>query len=438
MGKRATVITGSSNFGLILKNWKDVKGAVICDVMPTSCLKGQVFTGDRIILINGINIEAVADVTNLPEASEYYIDIVHDDVRLFSSSRILRDISNGAEEVHRPPNTKKSKKASKPRRSNRGKPKKRNERSPAKDPLAPSPNRKKQKKGRSPRKSNRSPEARSPTKSSPRPRLPKPRQLGLVFENDDLVVPPDTATTLPKHHWKVGQKVYVKVKEKGWIYGEIADIIYDGEVFETKYRFALQVKVTINGDIVCPSMRHEEPAEIPNQMIRKFIASQNEFHESLPETEKTQYRVLKHNIKKRTVNTRKTIEDTKLSTMDRLLLDGNDGFSLKDQVLELMDSNDAAKVIATATGRDKSETTVPQALAYIMGQLAGCEMQQLSSPKDKKGTMVSILTVLLILFLTCCLLSFSHKRTSRWPNGRLDTRKIGRLVYFHSEPIPVA
>jgi PDZ domain-containing secreted protein len=87
MGKRATVITGSSNFGLILKNWKDVKGAVICDVMPTSCLKGQVFTGDRIILINGINKEAVADVTNLPEASEYYIDIVHDNVRLFSSTQ---------------------------------------------------------------------------------------------------------------------------------------------------------------------------------------------------------------------------------------------------------------------------------------------------------------------------------------------------------------
>jgi hypothetical protein len=30
------------------------------------------------------------------------------------SSHILRDISNGTEEVHRPPNTKKSKKASKP------------------------------------------------------------------------------------------------------------------------------------------------------------------------------------------------------------------------------------------------------------------------------------------------------------------------------------
>lgn len=207
----------------------------------------------------------------------------------------------------------------------------------------------------------------------------------------------DSAKDVTRHGWTKNKRVWVKLHSgRGWVEGKVTHELKPAMNLEGKdYNYAIGVEVLVNGTWEVVPTWHKNPVEIPNTLTGQFLRSYDDFLESLPEADKKMYRLLKY-LKKGKQVTPKDIEDLNslldddddgegMSSVDKLLLfDEEKGYSIKDLLLQLLKEPKAKKVVDLVTGSsDGMEMSVVYALAFLLGQLSGQELQDLSVAGDK-------------------------------------------------------
>ena len=232
-----------------------------------------------------------------------------------------------------------------------------------------------------------------------------------------------TAQMKPKpgvvqHNWEGNPKVWVKVYGRGWVEGTVSEFIknyVDSDGVTHKY--AIRVQVELDGQVVYPvTWKAGYSGPVPFPMIHGHVRRIDDLPDCFDDDEERQMRVLKHNKRVGELTRNKLSSDTgiwsgdntqmdtdveaaekempsqPLSGIDQVLFDDEAvGLNLKDQLLSLKNSREAADVFGTALGSSFRSTSITHTLglAYILGQWAGCQLQALGTEQFSSGELES-------------------------------------------------
>ena len=186
----------------------------------------------------------------------------------------------------------------------------------------------------------------------------------------------DQGQKVTEHSWRQYIAIFVRIRNCGWVKGKVKKVVNNPNLEGVDYRYAIGVLVPDeregnSDEWVEPSTWTSRPQEIPDLRIRDFVCAVDPFQESLSSGAETYiYKALKLN------RSCKIIEPTEsVSAIDQLLLGDNKEFYLQNQILRLTKSKDVAMVKSHITG-STDKVTVFDALAWLVGQVAGAELQR--------------------------------------------------------------
>jgi hypothetical protein len=191
------------------------------------------------------------------------------------------------------------------------------------------------------------------------------------------------------HGWKKGKRVHVKLRSGDWKDGIISAVREDCIVEKVQCKYALVRAHIVNdrGEDVVPPTWHHNPVEIPDSFVHDYVRSVDMELDSIEdEHERQQYRVMKpllNSAKRKKVSLDgggdSNLDGTKHSGLESLLLDGEHGMNLIDQLVSVSKSADTEEICRRAGTR----LGIITAMAFLLGRLAGTELQILGSRKEK-------------------------------------------------------
>jgi len=245
---------------------------------------------------------------------------------------------------------------------------------------------------------------------------------------------------LLQHGWEVGQRVWIRLREKKWVDGKVEHVREHINLDGKDYDYAIGVTYqTEDGRRVTPPTWQDSPLEIPVGKINAHLRKYDKFREGLSETDKLLYRVLKRNMA--LPKDHDPMDDTDsgdVPSLDSVLLDDASGLSLKDQISHLMQSSQVAEIIEAATGSSDTGMTVSNTLACLLGTLAGAELQLLSSSRDESKWAPSCLVfmssnlpcVSLTTAIACGVLFIEQHKAGEWVLQGLAGSSNDKLEQF--------
>jgi hypothetical protein len=217
----------------------------------------------------------------------------------------------------------------------------------------------------------------------PKPSVKNARATRTTSKNNSK---PPAVTT---HGWKKEKRVHVKLLSGDWTEGIISAVKEDCIVEKVQCKYALRVHILNDkGEYVVPPTWHPNPVEIRDSFVHEYVRSVDMDLDSIKdEHEQQQYRVMKAvlNSAKRK---KKVSSDgggdsesggTKHSSLESLLLEGEHEMNLIDQLVSVSKSADAEETCRRAG----TSLGILTAMAFLLGRLAGTELQILGSSKEK-------------------------------------------------------